>query len=150
VTTPALVITDATGRAATTYRLPLLRGPVTVVAGVTQAGLSTSFHAEATAATPAALAVAAGDGQSGPVQTVLMPFVVRVTDRFGNLAPGATVAWSVVSGGGTLSGAQSVTDGEGLAQIVYTLGPAPGTATIRASLPSGATMTFTATATAAP
>jgi hypothetical protein len=149
-TTPSLVITDASGRAATTYRLPFRSGPVTVAASVTQAGLTTAFHAEATAARPTALAVAEGSGQSGPVSTPLLPFVVRVTDQFGNLAPGTTVAWSVVSGGGTLSAEQSVADGEGLARITYTLGSTAGANSVRASLPSGATVTFTATAIAAP
>jgi hypothetical protein len=52
-----------------------------------------------------------------------------------------------VAGGGILSAPTSTADPNGIAVVTYTLGLLPGLNTVRAILPSGATVTFTATGT---
>jgi hypothetical protein len=73
-----------------------------------------------------------GDGQSGTVGGALDPFVVRVVDESGVPVPGTTVEWLVTQGSGELSQAITVSDGDGLAESVYTLGTTAGTQGVRA------------------
>jgi hypothetical protein len=147
VLSPTTATTDALGRAATVYRLPTTAGTVNVVAEIPGTAISQVFSATVTPATPFALALSGGGGQSAPAGSVLAPFAVRVTDRFGNPAPGAVVSWEVLGGGGSLSGTNSAADAAGVARVTYTLGPAPGPNSVRAALAAGATLTVTATAT---
>lgn len=97
------------------------------------------------------LTISAGDAQSGPVgQALASPVVVRVA-RDGAALAGASVSWSVQSGGGTVSQAASTSGADGLASTTWTLGPDAGANTLQASS-SGATgspVTFTATGEAA-
>lgn len=75
------------------------------------------FTATGVAGAPATLEAVSGDGQSGTVATLLAaPFVVEVTDRFGNAVSGATVDWTVAAGGGSiLSSSTSGIDGRATA-----------------------------------
>jgi alpha-tubulin suppressor-like RCC1 family protein len=60
--------------------------------------------------------------------------------------PGVAVSFAVVSGGGSVSAAQVVTDAQGLAQVTATLGTAPGANSFGASVEGVAQgVTFTAT-----
>ena len=102
------------------------------------------------------LASTSGDGQSGPAGGVLTPFVVTVTDFYGNPIPGFAVTFvvdSIPSGatGYSLSIANAVTDSSGQASTVLTLGNTSGLYRVRASSGSltGSPRTFTATATSA-
>ena len=93
------------------------------------------------------LAVASGSGQSGTVgQALASPLVVRVT-RSGAGLSGATVSWSVTSGGGTVSPATSTTDASGNASTTWTLGPTAGANMVQASSTgaTGSPVTFAAT-----
>ena len=64
-----------------------------------------------------------GNTQTGAVDArLLQPFVVSVSDSDGNLVQGATVNWTVTSGGGTLSATSTVTAANGLAEAFLTLG----------------------------
>jgi plastocyanin len=78
-----------------------------------------------------------GDNQiqipGGPLS---QPLRVLVT-RNGDPAEQVTVTWNTPDGG-ELGAANSLTDGNGVAQMTWTLGPAPGSQTVRASVP-GAT-----------
>jgi hypothetical protein len=70
---------------------------------------------------------------------------VRVRDRFGNPAPGATVRWRVVDGGGSVAPATSVTDAAGVASATWTQGTRVGTpARLEASLDGAQPVFFTA------
>jgi Tol biopolymer transport system component len=62
-----------------------------------------------------------------------MPLRVRAVDSFDNPVPGVPVAFSVVTGNGTIDGANTTTgsDGEGSSGI-WTLGPEPGLQDVRA------------------
>lgn len=74
------------------------------------------FTVQAQAAAPAELQVVSGHNQFGVAETAAaVPLRVRVVDAFGNPVAGAAVAWSVAAGGGTIAGASSTTDAEGIA-----------------------------------
>jgi hypothetical protein len=64
-----------------------------------------------------------GDAQSGPAgQALGEPLRVRVRDRLNQPVAGATVAFAVISGGGTLSAYAVPTGPDGVAQTTWTLG----------------------------
>jgi adhesin/invasin len=101
---------------------------------------------------PTLIAIVSGDAQTDTVQkTLANPFVVKVTDQRGDPLAGVTVAWTRLTGEGTLATATSTTDAAGLASVSYSLGGAAGTETVRASVSGlSATVTFSATAIARP
>src|SRR2546423_7616361 len=78
---------------------------------------------------PASIVVISGDAQaSAQVGTKLpSPLTAKVLDANGRALPGITVAWNTNTG--TLSGASSVTDANGLASVEWTLGTASGSQT---------------------
>ena len=57
--------------------------------------------------------------------------VLRLVDDRGEPVVGASIAWSVVSGDGALTGAGDTTGGDGLVAVGWTLGPLPGTQRLR-------------------
>ena len=74
-----------------------------------------------------------GDGQTAPAFSILPTDpTVRVLDASGNAIPGATVSFSVVSGGGVVSPTSASTDAGGEAATQWTLGPDEGAQVIRA------------------
>jgi plastocyanin len=95
----------------------------------------------------AAMAVVSGNNQTGFVGTVLtQPLVVHVEDAAGADLSGATVNWTVMSGGGTVASAATTTGANGRAQTQLTLGASAGANTVRASVAGTAlSVTFTAT-----
>ena len=69
-----------------------------------------------------------GDDQEGLPGTVLAePFVVEVRDQNGEPLEGVTVTFAAVIGGGAVSIAATLTDSDGQAESVLTLGTDPGT-----------------------
>lgn len=99
---------------------------------------------------PVALNLVSGSGQTGVVgQGLPSPLVVKVVDAAGAGVPGVSVAWSVTSGGGSLSAAITTTDAVGAATVTWTLGPASGANAVSASVagvPTIAAVMFSATA----
>ena len=96
---------------------------------------------------PQTLAKVSGDAQEALVGAVLSaPFVVKVADQNGDPFAGAEVAFSVTTGGGTLSSATATTDANGRVSSTLTLGPAPGANAVTATVQGLGTVTFTATA----
>lgn len=86
-----------------------------------------TFSGTAVPDNPSLMEIVAGDGQSGPVNTVLPePLVIRVVDPVNNPVPGAGVAWLVLSGDATLGSAATTTDPDGLASATVNLGSTPG------------------------
>jgi plastocyanin len=89
-----------------------------------------------------------GDVQAGSVGEPLPePLLVTVTTD-GGAAPGVTVIWSTAAPGGTLTPTSAVTDANGVASSIWTLGTTPGTQTATATVAgaTGSPVTFTATA----
>src|SRR6476469_3619495 len=76
--------------------------------------------------TPSAIAMVAGNGQSGMVGNVLPePRVVVVTDESGNPVQGVSVAWDA-QGAGSVSAAAVETGSDGRASVQRTLGDQTG------------------------
>jgi hypothetical protein len=106
-----------------------------------------SFQAIGLPGPPATITRQAGDGQAAPAGQLLLPFTVRVQDRFGNGVADAEVSWEVVAGGGSLSASVSTTDPTGRSSVTYRLGLVPGSNSVRARLPNGESVLFTSTGT---
>lgn len=97
-----------------------------------------------------AKAAASGDAQTGPAGVALANPLAVVVTRDGAPEAGATVNWSVISGGGALGSASSTTDAQGVGTTTWTLGQTAGAQAARATVAgaSGSPVGFTATATA--
>lgn len=99
----------------------------------------------------ASLSRTAGDQQEGTINTALsLPLAVRARGTDGSPITGVTVTWTVTSGNGSVTPATSITDAEGTATTVWTLGPIPGQQSVTATIEGGVTTIFTATASSAP
>lgn len=147
--------TDINGRAAMQYTFP------TIVGGTTAAGAAPFMLGEDGAAPttgwspsvlpgpPVQLRMGfGGNDQSGSVgQPLANPLTVAVVDQFGNAVGGQSVTWAVTSGGGSLAQSTTASDGIGVHENFWTLGPTPGTQTATASF-GASTVTFTAHASA--
>jgi hypothetical protein len=98
---------------------------------------------------PALMAGQAGGGQTAVVGTaVTIPPAVILRDSLGGPVPGQTVTFSVGTGGGSSTGATTLTNAAGVATVAtWTLGPTPGANTLLATSRGavGSPMTFTAT-----
>ena len=147
-------ITDAKGRAMSTLTLGSEPGTNTVEVRAEGVDQTRSFSAEATLPPPipTTLSIVSGNNQTGMIDEPLAtPFGVEVRDQYNDPMPGATVTFSVTGGGGTLSNTTGLTDINGRAESVLTLGSQPGTNTVDASVEGVAqTETFTAEATLPP
>jgi len=104
---------------------------------------------------PQRVVIVAGDQQTAAAGTsVATPPRVLITDTAGNPCPGVTVVFTVLSGGGSVSGRTAVTDAAGAAAVGgWILGTSPGPNTLRAlgeGMPPGQRATFHATAVAGP
>jgi hypothetical protein len=91
---------------------------------------------------------AGGNNQSGEVGTALPdPLRVRVVTDGGTGVAGHPVTWEVVSGGGSVSPTNTVTDASGYAEATWTLGPTAGSGRARATATDVGSRDFDATAT---
>lgn len=143
---------DASGLASTNWTLGSSTAAFhSVSATVTgNAGVSL-FTASALAGPPVQMIVAPGNaanGQTAKFSTaVAINPAVRILDVLGNGVAGATVTWSVLSGGGSLTGASATTNSAGVATVgSWTLGAPLGANTMQASFGGFAPLVFTATA----
>ncbi len=96
-----------------------------------------------------------GDNQQGPTGGLLAsPLIVEVRDQYGEPLSGAKVTFAIIAGDGTLSNGftteSAITDPDGRAQIVVTLGSIPGTNTVEASIAELEVETFNAVALGTP
>ncbi|HEX2188410.1 MAG TPA: invasin domain 3-containing protein [Longimicrobiaceae bacterium] len=139
--------TDADGVATLGgWTLGTTAGTNTLTASVA-AGPSATITATGLPGPAASIAIEAGDGGSAPVAGT-HTLAAKVTDAHGNGVPGATVQWTVASGGGSLSAASSATGGAGVASTVWTLGTGVGAqgATAELSGVAGSPLTFSVNA----
>jgi hypothetical protein len=94
-----------------------------------------------------------GDNQSGLVsQTVRYPLVVVVTDADAIPVAGVSVTFEATEGDGMISATPVITDDQGVASVILTVGPNPATNTVLATATglTGSPITFTATGTEPP
>ena len=138
--------TDASGVADVgSWTLGTTAGAQTVVAAA--GDYSVTFTATAAAAPASTLTAVAGTTNAALTGTAVPTRpAVQVKDPYGNAVAGATVTFTVATGGGTVTGGTATTDATGTATAGgWTLGVVPGTQTLTAT--SGAlTATFSATA----
>lgn len=142
---------DAAGLAATSWTLgsstaALQRVSATVAGNAT----TTFFTANPLAGPPVQMNLApgnAGDGQTAQFGTaVAIPPSVQLVDVLGNGVAGATVTFSVIAGGGSITGASAVTNVNGVANVgSWTLGAAIGVNSLQASFGGLTPILFTAT-----
>ena len=82
---------------------------------------------------PALLKIS-GDNQEGmPKETLAKLLVIEAQDTDGSALVGIRVTFTVATGGGTLSTTNTMTDANGRAQSLLTLGPNPGTQIVSVS-----------------
>lgn len=94
---------------------------------------------------PTAIVKISGD-QSGPINTAFpTELAVRIVNQFGQPIQGATVTWTVVSGGGAVSATSTTTDASGIAFVTYTSGATTGLVVIRAQVGGVPPLTFNLT-----
>src|SRR5207244_2937427 len=136
-------VTNASGQASNALTPT---GPTTSVTASLPGGRSVTFTESATTA-PLVIAIVAGNNQSGTIGTPLPAFLVVGVTQNGVPVSGVTVAWAVTAGSGTLAVATSVTNASGQASNGLT--PTGPTTSVTASLPGGASVTFTESASAA-
>ncbi|MDZ7373910.1 MAG: Ig-like domain-containing protein [candidate division KSB1 bacterium] len=133
----ALAVTDSLGIARTGLTVGRVAGvwnqlvwATASQGGAPLVGSPVVFRATALPDVPSRLVKVSGDGQSGLVGGVLpLPLRVRVLDRYGNPVPGCPVLFEVIDGGGKVNGAESAevnTAADGVAQVIWTLGPTLG------------------------
>ncbi len=133
------------GQSGTGYRLRATASGLTSV-------MSDAFNIMSPPVQPNTLSLVSGNAQTGTVGTALAnPYIVQVKNPAGQGLPGITVAWTVVTGGGSIA-QSSVTNASGNASATLTLGATVGTQRVTASVAgaTGSPVTFDATGTAAP
>ena len=108
-------------------------GSFTVSVGATHA--SSVFQFIVTPGAAGAVQITQGNNQTGgPGKTLPLALVVHVTDAAGNAIPGTTVNWQVLTVGAvTLSNIATVTDSQGNASALPTLGTVGGVAQVKAT-----------------
>jgi hypothetical protein len=95
---------------------------------------------------PYDIVISSGDNQSGQVGDSLAPFVVKMVGVSGEGLHGVTVSFDIVSGDGSLSASEAVTDENGLASTVLTFGSTPGEVRVEAKWSTFQPVLFTAKA----
>jgi Bacterial Ig-like domain (group 1) len=152
------VPTDAQGRATIFYTAPTTASPagwdcqglVGAVPAISPSGVGgpnsqagVSWLANLSSSPATTIIVLSGDGQAASPGATLGQFlIVEVKDVFGNGISGVTVNWSTSSG--FVSPVSLTTDGGGRVSARWTVGAAAGTQTVTATIPAGASVTFTA------
>lgn len=148
---PASATSDGSGIASTRWTLGQQAGSNTLT--VTAGSATLTITATVRAGRPASVTLVAGDNQTAAAGTAVpVAPSVRVTDAFGNLAGGVPVSFSVLSGGGTVTGGLRETNAQGVATVgSWVLGPGAGTHTLAARVEESGVannpVLFTATAT---
>ena len=126
--------TDSNGRAESTLTLGSDAGTNTVAVSVTGIQEQQTFTAEGVRI-PKAFWIITGDKQQGLIGEPLSgPIIVEVRDQSGAPMPDVEVTFSVSSGGGTLSVTSAMTDNDGRAESILTLGPDPGTNSVEVAV----------------
>ncbi|MBI3578225.1 MAG: hypothetical protein HY089_02290, partial [Ignavibacteriales bacterium] len=150
-----LVTTNAAGLAWTKLTLGSKIGVYKVQASSgSLTGSPITYSATAIAGPARILALASGNNQFGNVKKQLtQPFIVTVTDTFGNVVKGAPVQFSIAStplgaSGQLLTRLVDTTDVNGHASTVLALGDSAGVYKVNATSATllGSPLTFTATA----
>ncbi len=100
---------------------------------------------------PTTLEYVSGSGQSAHVGEPLdNALIIRTTNFDGDPVSGVSVQWEVITGQGTVSSGNTVTDVNGMAEVSWVLGSIVGEQKVQAiAALTGSPVTFTAAASAA-
>jgi hypothetical protein len=111
-----------------------------------------TFTATSTAGAAASITKTAGDAQSATAgSAVAIAPSVTVKDANGNLVAGASVAFAVTAGGGSVTGGAQTTNSSGVATLGgWTLGATAGANSVSATVGTVTPAVFTATGTVGP
>jgi uncharacterized protein (TIGR03437 family) len=141
-----LVLTNSLGFASCDVTFGPRVGSGNFVVNIGETHVSVPLAFAVTAGAPSTVGITQGNNQTGgPGQTLPLALVVHVTDSGGNIVAGAKVAWQVTTAGSvTLSDVISVTDNNGNASALATLGSVGGPAQVTATVGS-VTATFNLT-----
>ncbi|HKH91504.1 MAG TPA: Ig-like domain-containing protein [Gemmatimonadaceae bacterium] len=148
---PASALSDADGRARTSWTLGGFPGSQSLIATVQHLDSTIVVTAEADPLPANTRAMAVVEHPSGPAALTLAgPIQLRITDTSGRVLPDVPVSWHALDG--TVESLSPRTDSAGIARARWTLGPAAGTQRLRAQVgtarggPAIPPVTFTATA----
>ena len=148
---PASALSDADGRARTSWTLGGLPGSQSLIATVRHLDSTIAVTAEADPLPANTRAAIVGEHPSGAAAlTLANPVQLRITDSSGRVLPDVPVSWHALDG--TAEPLAPRTDSAGIARARWTLGPAAGTQRLRAQVgtPHGGAaippVTFAATA----
>jgi len=140
--------TDAQGEAQVGFVFGDAPGAVQIRAAHAGSGLSVLTLHQATTAT---VGVVEGGNQIGVAgQPLPERFVINLAPALRKALGGARVDWQVLSGGGSLESDFTLTDDEGRTSNLLTLGVLGGENVVRAIVPGGQEVLFTAQGGAAP
>ncbi len=95
---------------------------------------------------PRNMLIDSGDAQISPVGATLEPICIKLVNINGNGVPEEHVTFQIISGIGTLSAAESMTNDDGIACIRLTLGDTLGPVNVQAKWNVFRPVVFTATA----
>ena len=117
-------VTNADGIATVNWTLGSTQGPNSLQASIPGGIPPVTYNATAASLPPTTIAINAGDGQNANAGSpVAVPPSVKITDVEGVGVPGVSVTFSIRSGGGSITGANTVTNAQGVATIgSWTLG----------------------------
>ena len=135
--TPDSTVTDSGGRAQARWTLGHAAGSQQASAGSEALDASVVFTATATAGPPDSVAMVAGNNQTATAGATLpiAPAVI-VKDAYGNPVAGVAVTFTVLSGGGSLTGGSQTTGSDGVATVgSWTLGASAGFDSLLATIP---------------
>jgi hypothetical protein len=141
------IAVDAKGRAAATWTLGAKPGENRLTVSIGGQSIAADFSATALVGPPASLSKIEGDGQTDfsgePLPTSVR---AKVKDAFGNPVPGITVKFSPGPGTGSADPASAITDTNGEAGTIWTLGKEGGSQSLAAGPEGLDPLAFTATA----
>lgn len=134
---PAASLTDAEGRARTTWKLGDMPGRQILLASVADVDSALSIAAEVDPAPGSVRVLALAGGIVGHAGNALpAPVAVRLTDTAGRALPDVAVSWIALDGGSVAPLAPR-TDSLGEVRANWTLGGRTGTHRLRAQVGSG-------------
>ena len=147
----ALSVGQATTGGITSVTLTSTVSGTTTITGVSS-GLTTGIvNVTVSPASPSSVTATGGTGQTGQAGVALgTAFEVQVKDTFGNVNPGVTVTFAVVSGGGSITPTTATTDSNGEASATATAGGTLGTQTFTATFTALTAVTFNVTVSPGP
>lgn len=141
----ATMITDATGTATVSYKLPSTPRAVTITCA--SLGFVSALFSEASVTgPPARMTIVSGNNQTASPNTALTaPLVVKVVDASGYGVSGVTVNFSDNGAGGVLSPTTTTTGAKGIAATQYTTPGVTGVFHVIASTSGGLSVKFSVT-----